>query len=242
MVEPSIDLEKPHAVGALDRLTTNVAISFVAVVPTLFVCAIKPWRLSELIRQDHPEGRSGMLLSPGAFFPLSMFLSLMAGALLTTPEIANNNGAFLGPGLALAIQSAVSEGDVWKVVAIIMPIYGFAVVVGSLGLVLNPLVGSDWSLRTSLRAVFYVTGTLVSWVVLTTAAIDLVRVYGGNTDLVSSLYLLIPLPTFGLIFWMYLWFFRSGDALSVVRSSVLSVMMILLMILSVIGLGTLATL
>lgn len=242
MVDPNIDLEKPHAVGALDRLTTNVAISLVAVVPTLFVCAIQPWRLSELIQQDHPEGRSGMLLSPGAFSPLSMLLSLMAGALLTTPEIANNNGAFLGPGLALTIQAAVSEGDIWKAVAIILPIYGFAVVVGSLGLVLKPWIGSDWSIRTILRAVFYVTGALVSWVILTTAAIDLIRVSSGNIDLVNSLYMLIPLPTFGLIFWMYFWFFRKGGALSLVRSGVLSMMMILLMVLSVIGLGTLATL
>ena len=66
-----------------------------------------------------------MLLSPGAYFPLSLLVSMTAGAILTTPEIADYNGAYLGPDLALSIQAAMSEGDIWKTIAIIMPIYGF---------------------------------------------------------------------------------------------------------------------
>lgn len=240
MSEPSLDLEKPNAVGALDRITTNVAISLIAVVPTLVFCIVTPWRLAGLLMQDNPEGRSGMLLAPGAFFPLSLLISLMLGALLTTPEIADNNGAFLGPGLALAIQSAVAEGNVWKTVATVMPIYGFAVLAGTLGLILKPLAGRDWTLRVSLRAVFYVTGVFVSWIILTTAAIDLTRAATQNADLINTLYMLIPLPTLAGLIWMYLWFFRKIGNVSYFRGGLLGFAMVLLKFPVIIALGTLA--
>jgi hypothetical protein len=235
MTEPSLDLDKPNAVGTLDRLTTNVALSLIAVVPTFFACIFRPWRLATLIRQDDPEGRCGMLLAPGAFFPLSLLVSMIAGALLTTPEIASNNGAYLGPGLALSIQSAVSEGDVWKTIAIIMPIYGVAVLVGTAGSILKYWTHGDWTLRVSLRAVFYVAGAFVSWVILSTAAIDLIRVSTGNTELVNLLLSLVGLPSIGGMAWMYFWFLRNDGAISRVRSGILSGAMLVLTILSVIG-------
>lgn len=242
MSEPSLDLEKPNAVGALDRITTNVAISIVAVVPTFFTCIIMPWRVTPLLKRDDPEGRSGMLLAPGAFFPLSLLASLLAGALLTTPEIADNNGSFLGPNLALAIQSAISEGDVWRTVSIVMPIYVFAVFIGSLGVILKPFSHPDWSLRVSLRAVFYITGVFVSWIILTTAAFDLIRVSTGNADLVRLLMNLIPIPSLAVILWMYFWFFRNGGATSYVRSALLSVGMIALTFIAALVLAVFASL
>ena len=241
MTEPSLDLEKPNAVGALDRITTNIAISLIAVVPTFFVCIATPWRLSDMLERDDPEGRTGMLLAPGAFFPLTLLISLMLGALLTTPEIANRNGAFLGPGLALAIQSAVAEGNVWKTVATVMPIYGFAVLAGTLGLILQPLTRGTWTLRISLRAVFYVTGVFVSWIILTTAAIDLTRVATQNADLINAMYIAIPFPTLAGLIWMYMWFFRKIGDLSFLRSGLLAVAMILFKFPVIIALGTLAS-
>lgn len=235
MTEPSLDLDKPNAVGALDRLTTNVALSLIAVVPTFLTYIFRPWRLADLIRMDDPEGRSGMMLAPGAFFPLSLVMSLIAGALLTTPEIASNNGAYLGPGLALSIQSAVSEDDVWKTIAIIMPIYGVAVVIRNAGSILTRWTHGDWTLRVSVRAVFYVTGTFVSWVILSTAAVDLIRVSTGNTDLVNLLLSFIVIPSLGVMVWMYFWFLRNNGATSLVRSGVLSAAMLALTLLSAIG-------
>ena len=242
MTEPSLDLEKPNAVGALDRITTNVAVSLIAVVPTFFTCMILPWRLTALLKRDDPEGRSGMLLSPGAFFPLSLLVSFLIGALLTTPEIAQNDGSFLGPNLALSIQSAVADGDVWKTIGTVMPIYVFAVIVGSLGLILKPWAHGDWTLRVSLRAVFYITGTFVSWVILTTAAIGVVRESIGDAELARRLNNLFPIPTLGLIFWMFFWFFRDDGALSLFRSALLSIAIIGLTLLALIGLATLSSL
>ena len=239
MTEPSIDLDKPNAMGTLDRLTTNVAISLLAVVPTFFTCIFTPWRVSALLKQDDPEGRSGMLLAPGAFFPLSLLISMMLGAMLTTPEIANNNGSFLGPRLALSIQSAVSEGDVWRTIATIIPIYGFAILVGALGVILKPLAHPDWTLRVSLRAVFYVTGVFVSWIILSTAAIDLIRVTTNDRDLVGAIMGFIPIPSFIAMLWIYVWFFRDDGRTPWYRAGLLSVAMIVFKFLVVIALGML---
>ena len=232
MSEPSLELDKPQAIATLDRLTTNVALSLVAVIPTFLVCILQPWRVAQLVREDHPEGRSGMLLSPGAYFPLSLLVSMTAGAVLTTPEIADYNGAYLGPDLALSIQAAMSEGDIWKTIAIIMPIYGFAVLAGALGLILKVFASEDWSLRTSLRTVFYVVGTLVSWVILSTAAIDLVRVYSQNPSMVNALTAIISVPVLAVMVWMFFWIFRNGGALSYVRSGILSIAMFFVMVVS----------
>lgn len=225
----------------MDRITTNVAISLIAVVPTFLTCIFTPWRLCDLLKQDNPNGRSGILLSPGAFFPLSLLISMVAGALLTTPEIANNNGAFLGPNLALSILSSVSDGDVWRTVGIIMPIYAFTVLAGSLGLLLKRWARRDWSLLVSLRAVFYVAGAFVSWVILSTAAIDIVRASTQNYPLVETLTMLMTLPTLGVIFWMYFWFFRNGGELSLMRSGFLSAAMMALILFAIIALGVLSS-
>ncbi|MCI5048421.1 MAG: hypothetical protein MRY59_13050 [Aquisalinus sp.] len=53
---------------------------------------------------------------------------------------------------------------------------------------------------------------------------------------------MIPFPTLSLVFWMYLWFFRNDGALSLVRSGILSLAMIVIKILSIIALGTMAAL
>lgn len=239
MDETKLDLEKPNAAGALDRMTTNVAIALLAVVPTFLVCIATPWRLAGLLSADTPEGRSGMLLAPGAFFPLSLLVSMIAGAMLTTPELANNNGAFLGPQLALSIQETVSEGNIWKTIGTVMPIYAFAVLAGALGAVLAPLARYDWGLRVSLRAAFYVVGAFVSWVILSTAAIDIVRASTRNGQLVETMTMLMTIPTLGVIYWMYFWLFRNGGERSYLRSGLLSGLMLALLFAAVLAMGLL---
>lgn len=146
----------------------------------------------------------------------------MIAALLATPETLSSNGAFIGPGLALSVQSAASDGDIWKIVGTIMPIYGGAIFIGLVGMVLKPWARQDWTLRVSLRAAFYLTATLVSWMILTGAVIDLLRVSTGNQDIGQYIYPILFILTCGFIIWMYCWFFRNGGAISWVRSGALS--------------------
>ncbi len=222
MSGPSLELEKPNAIGGLDKLVTNFAISAIAVLPTFLICIFMPWRVRELLDRDEPDGRKGMLLAPGAFFPLSLLLSFMVAGLLATPETLSNNGAFIGPGLALAVKSAASEGNIWKIIATIMPIYGNAILIGVLGVLLKPWAYPNWTLRVSLRAAFYVVAVLVSWMILSSAVIDLIVVSTGNKAIQSAIYSKLLIPTIGYVIWVYFWFFRNGGAISWMRSGALS--------------------
>lgn len=221
MSGPDLDLEKPNAIGGLDKLVTYSAISTIAVVPTFLTCIFMPWRLTDLLDHESPDGRQGMMLAPGAYFPLSLLVSLIVAALLSTPETVSTNGSFIGPGLAVTVQKAATNGDIWKIVATIMPIYGVAVFIGLLGLILKPLAGPDWSLRISLRSAFYVMGTLTSWLILTTAVIDLVRISTNNAGLASAIYQIITIPTAGAIIWMFFWFLYRNGAISRLRAGAL---------------------
>jgi len=235
MSGPSLDLEKPNAIGGLDRIVTGFALSVIAVVPTFLTCIIRPQRLRPLIDGDDPDGRTGMLLSPGAYFPLALLLSFTLAAMLATPETLDYNGSFIGPDLAVSVQSSASEGDIWKIVAAIMPIYGMAVFIGLLGACLKPWAGANWTLRTSLRAAFYMIGTLTSWLILTTAIIDLVRLSSGSDDLASLFYKIIIIPTISVLVWMYAGFYSDNGGVSRVRSAVLGAATLGLLVLVMVG-------
>lgn len=239
MSGPSLDLEKPNMIGGLDRLVTNFAISAIAVIPTFCTCVVRPWRLRPLLDRDDPDGRMGMLLAPGAFFALALMVSLILAALLATPETINTNGAFIGPDLAIAVQSAAAKGDVWKIIATIMPLYGMAVFFGLVGTVLKPWAGPDWSLRVSLRAALYVVGVFFSWVILVNAVADLAQLSTGRYEAYSLIFQISIPPTFGTMIWMYFCFFRNNGAVSKIKSGALSLAMFGLIVASVVGISVL---
>ena len=179
----------------------------------------------QLLYGENPDGRMGMLLSPGAFFPLSLVGSFTVAAIFATPEIINYNGAYIGPALAVSVQEAISQGNVWKTLAIITPFYGASIFLGVLGALLTPWAHQDWSLRISLKAAFYVTGTLASFGMLSTTVIDLVRVSTSNNQIGSVVYPILTVFTIGLVIWMYCGFFRNGGAVSWGKSIALGVAM-----------------
>lgn len=225
MPGPSIDLEKPNILGGLDKLATHFGLAIIAVFPTFLTCIIRPWRLWPLIDKDEPDGRKGILLSPGAFFFFALLVSFILAAILATPETLDYNGSYIGPDLAVAVQTAASDGDVWKLVATIMPMYGSAIVLGVLGFVLRPLVGPDWTLRVSLRAAFYVMGTLISWLLLVTTVADLVRLRTENDGMPSIIYGVSLLPTVAATIWIYAGIMRGSGAVSKAKSFILGLAM-----------------
>ena len=242
MSGPDIDFESPNAMGRLDQLVVNFAVSTIAVVPTFFTCLSKPWRMQDLIKNEHPKGRKDLLLAPGAFFPLALMVSFISAAMLSTPETVQYNGAYIGPELALRVQSAAANGEIWKIVATVMPIYGFAVFYGLLGAALSPFVPNNWTLQKSLRASLYVIGILVCWAVITTAAIDLIAVTWGSGEIATTFYSIFLLPTLTAILWMYFGVFYKKDECSKFRAALLSVAMFGLLVLAVMMIGILASL
>lgn len=224
MSGPDLDLEKPNVIGGLDKLVTYFAISAIAVVPTFFSCVVMPWRLTRLIGREVPEGREGLSLAPGAYFPLALMVAFITAAILSTPETLSRDNSYIGPGLAVSVQTAAAAGDVWKLVATIMPLYGSAVFLGLLGLILKPLAGPDWSLRSSIRAAFYVMGTLLAWLILVTGVVDLIGVLTENPRLGISVFPILLVPTTLVILWMNFWFVYRNGAISRVRAGGLSLL------------------
>ncbi|MEM7662630.1 MAG: hypothetical protein AAF292_10300 [Pseudomonadota bacterium] len=226
MPGPDIDLEQPNAIGGLDRIVTNFALSVIAVPPTFGAALFAPWRLVPLVERDEPDGRDGLLLSPGAFLPLSLLVVLIIASMFTTSEAVEFDQSFIGPGLAISVSAAVSEGDIWKTVSLIMPIYAVTILLGLVGQVLRRWAGEWWTLRTSLRAAFYVTATMTCWIVLTSTAINVLRVYVENAALIRALYSLNALPILAICLWVYFWMFRVGGSHTSVRSGILTVAML----------------
>ena len=104
---------------------------------------------------------------------------------------------------------------------------------GLLGMILKPFAKQDWSLQTSIRAAFYVMGVLISWMLLTTAVIDLVQLKAENGKNMSFLYGFAVVPAIATFVWMYTGFFRQGGTISWVRSGVLALAMFALIFLPV---------
>lgn len=235
MSELDVDLDDKNAVGALDRLVTNVAMAAVAVVPTLGAAIATPWKLVNQINGDFPHGKQGMFLSPGAFLPLAMTVVLLFAALVTTPETVANNGGEIGPRLAVAVAEAAGAGDLWRTVSLIAPIYALAIAVGVVGQVLRPFTGDWWTLRASLRAAFYQIGAAVCWIILSSAAIDAIRLSVLEPGLGTLLYNLNAIPIFGLTLWIYFWTFRTGTGAPIWKAALLAIAMVGLIIALIAG-------
>ncbi|MFK7863629.1 MAG: hypothetical protein AB8B95_05300 [Pseudohongiellaceae bacterium] len=217
-----MDLNDKNLIGGLDRLVTSVALAVIAVFPTMAAAIVSPWKLSPLLVANEPTGQKQFLLSPGAFFPLSLTVVFLMAASVSTSATIESNGGAIGPGLTADVAAAVSEGDIWKTVSLIVPIYVLAIVTSVLSLVVRKWAGPWWTLRTALRAAFYSVSVTVCWIILTSAAIDSYRVYSGNGEMGSFLYNLNTVPIFGLSLWMYFWFFQLDGAASKKKSAVLA--------------------
>jgi hypothetical protein len=235
MSNDEIHLEDKNAVGGLDRLVTNVSLAIVAAFPTFAICIVKPWKLVPQLTADEPDGRQGYLLSPGAYFPIGLTIMLLIASALTNEETLAGNGGVVGPRMAVDIAEAAAAGNVWKTVSILAPLYFIAIIAGVVGKGLTRWVGPWWTLRTSMRAAFYQMTTSISWIILSSAAIDLIGAWTDIPGLWRILYTLNTIPIFGIALWMYFWFFKRGGNHSTLRASVLAVAMLIFIIAFVSG-------
>ncbi|MEC7289898.1 MAG: hypothetical protein VXW22_07415 [Pseudomonadota bacterium] len=232
-----MDLEDKNAIGGLDRLITNVALAVIAVFPTLGAAFVMPWKLAPLLSSDEPDGRKSMLLSPGAFLPLSLTVILLFAATVSTSETVASNGGAIGPGLAVDVAQAASEGDLWRTVSLIAPIYILAIVIAVLSQLLRRWIGSWWTLRTALRAAFYQVAVTVCWIIVSSSIIDAYRVATNNHEVGRLLYDLNSIPIFGISLWLFFWFFQSDEKTAKLTAMVLAFAMFALTFAFISGAG-----
>ncbi|MGB3455398.1 MAG: hypothetical protein WBG08_14685 [Litorimonas sp.] len=225
MPGPSIDVEERNPLGGLDRLATGIGLAVIAVFPTLFATAFMPWKLGPLLADDPPDGREGLILAPGAYLVLSLGVVLVMVGSLVSPELARFDGGMIGPRLAAEVSAAAREGDVWKTLSRVAPVFVIAILFGAMGRSLTRWAGPWWTLRVSLRASFYAVSTFICWLVLSSLAVDAVRRAQAGTELSVTPPGVFNLLVAGSFFWVYFWCFRSGGGLSVGRSAVLTAAM-----------------
>lgn len=237
MSGPNIDLEERNPLGGLDRLATGIGLAMIAVFPTLGAAIFTPWKLAPLVIADDPDGRQGMILSPGAYFVLSLVVVLVFVGSLVTPEIVQRNSGTIGPKLALDVASAAAEGDIWKTLSRIAPVFIVAVMFGVLGRMLTRFAGSWWNIRVSLRTSFYAVATAICWIILSSLLIDWIGLILGDREYRQDLYDMNAFPILFLPMWVYFWCFKTGGTMSAVRAMTLTVAMGVLIIGSIISLG-----
>ncbi len=224
-----VDFEEKNALGGLDRLVTNIGLAVICVFPSLFVALFMPWRLVPLITGNEPDGRKGVILSPGAFLVLALTLVFIIAAALTAHDIVSGDGSVVGPRLAYDVAMAASEGNLWKTISIIAPIYAVSVIIGVIGSALQPWAGKWWTLRVSLRASFYFLTVCVSWIILWSVMIEYVKIQSNDYALGHTLYAIISIAMVPMALWSYFWYFRAGGNHSVKRASLLSFSMLILL-------------
>jgi hypothetical protein len=217
-----VDFEQKNALGTLDRFVTNIALAIVSVFPTFAIGIAQPWRLAPLIVNDVPEGRRGALLSPGAFFVVALTVVLVVAAVVSTEETLAWNGSLIGPDWAVSVASAAAEGNIWKTVSKIAPVFLVAVFWGIIGLGLKKWAGPWWTLRVSIRAAFYFVTILVSYAIFMSAIFDAVTVHLKKPEVSQFVYKVLPLTLILFIFWFYFWVFNSNENISEKRAFALS--------------------
>lgn len=225
-----IEIEKRSVIGGLDRFVTNIALAIVSVFPTFAIGIVQPWRLTPLIVNDEPEGRNGALLSPGAFFVVGLTVVLVIAAVLSTEETLAWNGSLIGPDWAVSVASTAAEGNIWKTVSKITPVFLVAVFWGVIGGIFKKWVGSWWTLRVSIRAAFYFVTILVSYAILMSAVFDAITVHLNKPEVSQFAYKVLPLTVVFFISWFYFWVFKSDDNMSGKRAFVLSTGMSILLL------------
>lgn len=240
MSGPSIDLEDRNPLGGLDRLATGIGLAVIAVFPTLGAAIAQPWKLAPLLVADEPTGRRGMILAPGAYFVLSLAVILILVGSLVTPEIVRSNGGVIGPRLALEVSNAAQEGDVWKTLSRIAPIFILALCFGVLGRLLTRWAGPWWDLRVSLRASFYAIATAICWIILSSLAIDAIGLGIIDRALKQQLYTINTVPILLLPIWVYFWCFKSGGNLPTRKALALTGAMAAIIALGIVSLDWLA--
>lgn len=235
MSGPQINLEDKNAIGGLDRIVTHISLAIVATFPTFAACIVTPWRLVPQLTIEEPDGRQGYLLSPGAYFPIGLTIMLLIASALTNEDTLASNGGTIGPRMAVDVAEAATAGNLWKTLSIIAPLYFIAILAGVAGKGLTRWAGPWWTLRTSMRAAFYQMTTSISWIILSSAVIDLISVSTDIPGIGGFLYDLNNIPIFGIALWMYFWFFKRGGDHSTFRAILLAGAMLAFIAVMVVG-------
>ncbi|MEL6323560.1 MAG: hypothetical protein AAFQ84_04955 [Pseudomonadota bacterium] len=216
MDSDELDLRQRNIVGAIDRLTTNIALALIAIIPSLVIVVVMPWRLRDLIISDPPDGRDRLLLAPGVYFLLVVVISLLILAFVV-PEAAGDLAPDEEATATLGISSANTQqilaawraGDVNAMLISILPIFLFTAILSASTWWLKILVGDWWTMRATIRTGFYILGSVIC-----IGAVIVIGVSRADFN-VEQLVLITNLSNLSitvLVAWWYFWVFKDASS------------------------------
>lgn len=139
-----------RTLGVIDGTLTQLSLGIIGLIPTLAAVLIRPHLLRAQIAGVQERGRTGILLAPGPFFVIGVFVGLISFSLLASLS----QGALINMGENAA--AAVGAGQFWQVASIAAPLFLAALVLG----LLFAVTGVLWrlperSLISAIRAAQY---------------------------------------------------------------------------------------
>ena len=192
-----LSLDGENSITSIEGLITNLSLSIIAVLPTVFYALFRPKRLIPLITSNKPISRQDMTLGPGVYLLASMF------SLVLLLNLAN----FISGGVAsgfdpdgTGLTSAAAKGSFTSFAITALPIYAAGIILSLINFGLFRFTGPEWTLRIALAGGFYSLATILTvgfipTVLLTlfdpTGAWPLGAAITGNVFLLSMM--LIPL-------------------------------------------------
>jgi len=191
----NVDITDQNIIGAIDHFATNIALAGLAILPSFLIVIFAPWRLTPMVIEGRPDGRSGLLLAPGIFFLLIVVLTILLTASIAPEAISR-------------MAEAWRAGDINQILMVLLPVFAICVITSASSAWLRVIVGGWWSIRTAIRSGFYIFGAIIglaavfSWIPLLDLSSEL-------TALISAIF------SFGIlavIAWCLFGIFKAGSA------------------------------
>jgi len=181
-----VDAGNSDTVTGVDRLMVGIGVSMLVLPLTFATLIFRPSRLAcGLGRQSsHNSGaidqeqQNSSILGPGLFFVFSLIFSIIilrwmipGGEAIETPAVLQNQDTYssgfkAGTALGVVISSFVdrlSVGNLWSAIALLVPVYLFALVVALTNRLLVGLLNSKWTAAHAVGASLYLVGGLALW-------------------------------------------------------------------------------
>lgn len=153
-----MSLEGENSISGMEALITNLSLSIIAVLPTVFYALILPKRLIPLVTSDKPISRQGMTLGPGVYFLASMF------SLVLLLNLANFVSGGVSPDMnpdGTGLTSAAAKGSFTSFAIKALPIYAAGIILSLVSFGLFRFTGPEWTLRIALAGSFYSLATIL---------------------------------------------------------------------------------
>ena len=221
----NVDITEKNIIGAIDRFATNIALAGLAIIPSCLIVTFMPWRLTRMITNDQPEGRTGTLLAPGVFFPLIVISSLLLLASLV-PELAptaidassnaqdtaeassdTRRATFIGGDDIRQMAAAWRTGEFNQVLLVFVPVFAVCVIAFAATSWIRILVGNWWTVRTAVRSGFYIFGALIGIVSASGLFMSRLALSDEVSGLLSTIFTFAFLALF---LWCYCGIFKAG--------------------------------